>query len=120
MTGTVSYDPANHEQMVQSAGREGRGHASRPGPAYLWTGPEKGDVLVVGWGGTYGAIKAATLELRKQGVSVSACHLRYLNPLPAKLGELLKEFKHVLVPGAEPGPVADAAAGEVPDGRARA
>src|SRR5206468_986214 len=60
--------------------------------------PEKGDVLIVGWGGTFGAIKAATLELRKQGVQVSACHVRYLNPLPQRLGSLMKEFKHVLVP----------------------
>jgi 2-oxoglutarate ferredoxin oxidoreductase subunit alpha len=64
----------------------------------LWTGPEKGDVLIMGWGSTFGAIKAATLELRKQGVQVSACHVRYMNPLPKRLGEMMAEFKQVLVP----------------------
>ena len=64
----------------------------------LWTGPESGDVLILGWGSTFGAIKAATLELRKQGLQVSACHVRYMNPLPARLGDILREFKHVLVP----------------------
>ena len=69
------------------------------GPDLLWTGPENGDLLVIGWGGTYGAIKAATLELRKQGVKVAACHLRYLNPMPRTARrDLLKHFKKVLVP----------------------
>jgi 2-oxoglutarate ferredoxin oxidoreductase subunit alpha len=68
------------------------------GPDVLWTGPEKGDVLIMGWGSTFGAIKAATLELRKQGVQVSACHVRYMNPLPKRLGEMMSEFKQVLVP----------------------
>jgi 2-oxoglutarate ferredoxin oxidoreductase subunit alpha len=97
VTGSVSYDPANHEHMVRTRAAKIAG-IEPVGQDLLWTGPEKGDVLLVGWGGTFGAIKAATLELRKQGVQVSACHLRYLNPLPQRLGSLLKEFKHVLVP----------------------
>jgi 2-oxoglutarate ferredoxin oxidoreductase subunit alpha len=96
-TGAVSYDPANHEHMVRTRAAK-IANLTPAGPDLLWTGPEKGDVLIVGWGGTFGAIKAATLDLRKQGVQVSACHLRYLNPLPRRLGSLLKEFKHILVP----------------------
>ena len=55
-------------------------------------------MVVLGWGSTYGAIKAAVLEMQAAGVKVSACHVRYVNPLPAKLGELLSGFKHVLMP----------------------
>jgi 2-oxoglutarate ferredoxin oxidoreductase subunit alpha len=68
------------------------------GHPYLWTGPRNGDVLLLGWGGTFGAIKAATLELEAQGIRASACHLRYLNPLPSDLGGILKRFTHVIVP----------------------
>jgi 2-oxoglutarate ferredoxin oxidoreductase subunit alpha len=68
------------------------------GADIIWTGPETGDVLVLGWGSTFGAIKAATLELQGTGVKASACHIRYLNPLPASLGEKLRNFKHVLIP----------------------
>jgi 2-oxoglutarate ferredoxin oxidoreductase subunit alpha len=97
VTGNVNYEPANHEHMVRT--RAAKVAGIRPaGQDLLWTGPEKGDVLVVGWGSTYGSIKAATLELRKQGVQVSACHVRYMNPLPHRLGGLMKEFDHVLVP----------------------
>ena len=55
-------------------------------------------MLLVGWGSTHGAITAATLELRKQGLNVSACQVRYLNPLPQRLGEAMKRFTRVLVP----------------------
>jgi 2-oxoglutarate ferredoxin oxidoreductase subunit alpha len=97
VTGNVSYDPANHQRMVSL--RAAKVAGVRPaGPAYLWTGADNGDLLLVGWGGTYGAIKAATLELQKQGVAASACHLRYLNPMPAGLGEVFKRFDKVLVP----------------------
>ncbi|HEY8666948.1 MAG TPA: 2-oxoacid:acceptor oxidoreductase subunit alpha [Tepidisphaeraceae bacterium] len=97
ITGNVSYDPGNHEHMVRT--RAAKVANLKPaGPDLLWTGPEKGEVLLVGWGSTYGAIKAATLELRKQGVQVSACHVRYLNPLPQRLGELMQEFEHVIMP----------------------
>lgn len=97
VTGNVSYDAANHEQMVQL--RAAKVANIKPaGPAYLWDGPPEGDVLLVGWGDTYGAIKGACVDLHKHGVSVSACQIRYLNPLPADLGEIFKRFKHVVVP----------------------
>jgi 2-oxoglutarate ferredoxin oxidoreductase subunit alpha len=97
VTGNVNYEPANHEKMVRI--RAAKVANIKPiGPDLLWTGPETGDVLVVGWGSTFGAIKAATLELQKQGVKVSACHIRYMNPLPKRLGKIMKQFKHVLIP----------------------
>jgi 2-oxoglutarate ferredoxin oxidoreductase subunit alpha len=97
VTGNVNYEPNNHEHMVRT--RQAKVDGVKPaGHDVLWTGPEKGDVLIMGWGSTFGAIKAATLELRKQGVQVSACHVRYMNPLPKRLGEMMAEFKQVLVP----------------------
>jgi 2-oxoglutarate ferredoxin oxidoreductase subunit alpha len=97
VTGNVNYEPLNHEHMVRI--RAAKVAGIKPiGPDLLWTGPESGDVLIVGWGSTYGAIKAATLDLREQGVNVSACHIRYLNPLPERLPALCRSFKHVLIP----------------------
>lgn len=95
--GAVSHDPANHQKMVNLRAAKVAGIQPAGAPFY-WTGPEHGDVLIVGWGGTHGAIKAATLELRKQGAAVSACQVRYLNPFPQRLGELLRKFKTILVP----------------------
>ena len=64
----------------------------------LDSGPEKGDVLVLGWGSTYGAIKSAAKELQGQGKSVAHAHLRYLRPFPKNLGEIIGNYKHVLIP----------------------
>jgi 2-oxoglutarate ferredoxin oxidoreductase subunit alpha len=61
-------------------------------------GPEKGKVLVLGWGSTYGAIKSAVAGLLAEGQSVAHAHLRYIRPFPKNLGELLKNFEHVLIP----------------------
>jgi 2-oxoglutarate ferredoxin oxidoreductase subunit alpha len=97
ITGNVSYDPLNHEHMVRIRA-EKIANIKPAGEPYIWTGPERGDALLIGWGGTFGAIKAAVLELEKHGVRASACHLRYLNPLPANLGELIRGFTHVIVP----------------------
>jgi 2-oxoglutarate ferredoxin oxidoreductase subunit alpha len=97
VTGAVSYDPANHQRMVDL--RAAKIAGIRPaGPSLLWTGPEHGELLLLGWGGTHGAIKQATLELQSQGHAVSACQVRYLNPLPQELGALLARFKTILVP----------------------
>ena len=85
VTGSVSYDPANHEHMIRLRAAK-VANIEAAGQEVLWTGPEKGDVLLVGWGSTFGAIKAATLELRRLGVNASACHIRYLNPLPERVG----------------------------------
>jgi 2-oxoglutarate ferredoxin oxidoreductase subunit alpha len=61
-------------------------------------GPATGDLLVVGWGGTYGAITAAVERARANGTSVASIHLRHLNPLPPDLGHILREYRKVLVP----------------------
>ncbi len=97
VTGNVNYESANHEHMIRT--RAAKVAGIKPvGQDLLWTGPETGDVLIVGWGSTFGAIKAATLELQKEGLSVAACHIRYVNPLPKRLGEVMKRFRHVLIP----------------------
>jgi 2-oxoglutarate ferredoxin oxidoreductase subunit alpha len=95
VTGAVSHDPQNHERMTQLRAAKIAGiHAV--GEKYLWTGRRSGDVLLVGWGGTYGAIRSAAMELANQGHLVAACQLRYLNPLPAELGAMFKKFRHVI------------------------
>src|SRR5690606_14920054 len=96
VTGNVSYDPANHERMVQLRAAK-VANIQPPGEPFVWTGDDSGDVLLVGWGRTFGALKAATLQLREQGLKVSHCHVRYLNPLPDLAGRL-KQFRHVIVP----------------------
>ncbi len=97
ITGNVSYDPANHEHMVRLRAAKVAG-IKPAGHDLLLTGADQRDVLILGWGSTFGAIKAATLQLQQHGLNVSAAHVRYLNPLPKRLGELLKSFRHVLVP----------------------
>jgi 2-oxoglutarate ferredoxin oxidoreductase subunit alpha len=96
-TGNVSYDPVNHEHMVKTRAAKIE-NIKIPGAPYLFTGERTGDVLLLGWGGTCGSIKAATIELQALGIEASACHLRYLNPLPSDLGQLMKGFKHIIVP----------------------
>jgi 2-oxoglutarate ferredoxin oxidoreductase subunit alpha len=64
----------------------------------LDSGPESGDVLVLGWGSTYGSIKSAVLDLQAEGVSVAHAHIRYMRPFPRNLGELISKYKHVLIP----------------------
>jgi len=67
-------------------------------PQHLDSGPEKGDLLVLGWGSTYGSIKSATAQLQQEGYAVSHAHLRHLRPFPANLGEIIRSFKQVLIP----------------------
>ena len=97
ITGNISYDPANHELMTTYRARKVEAVAQDI-PATPVRGDSTGDVLIVGWGSTFGAIAAAVDELRGQGKRVSHVHLRYLNPLPPDLGGILKGFKKVLVP----------------------
>jgi 2-oxoglutarate/2-oxoacid ferredoxin oxidoreductase subunit alpha len=97
LTGMVSYDSANHHKMVNLRAQKVADIAKVLPPTRV-AGPESGDLLVVGWGGTYGAITAACDNLRAAGRKVSNIHLRHLNPMPADLGEILKRFKRVLVP----------------------
>ncbi len=96
-TGNISYDPENHDHMVRIRAAKIAGIA-KDIPLLEVFGEESGKVLVVGWGGTFGAIIAAVEALQARGASVSHVHLRHLNPFPANLGEVLGNFEKVLVP----------------------
>ena len=98
ITGNVSYDPQNHELMVKIRQEKVDKIADYIPEQKFDIGPEKGKVLVVGWGSTFGAIKSAVTELLRDGKSVSHIHLRYIRPFPKNLGDLLRNFDHVLVP----------------------
>ncbi|HEX9508689.1 MAG TPA: 2-oxoglutarate ferredoxin oxidoreductase subunit alpha, partial [Myxococcales bacterium] len=97
LTGAVSYDPLNHERMVRIRA-EKIARVAQDYPPTEVNGDRRGDLLVVGWGSTYGAIAQAVSQLRAKGRSVSSVHLRHLNPLPTDLGPIVKSFKKVLVP----------------------
>jgi len=97
LTGAVSYDPLNHERMVRIRAEKIARVAQEYPPTEV-NGDRRGDLLVVGWGSTYGAIAQAVGQLRAKGRSVSSVHLRHLNPLPTDLGPIVKSFKKVLVP----------------------
>lgn len=96
-TGNISYAPANHEQMVRVRYRK-LAKITQDIPPTKIHGPERGKLLVIGWGSTYGSITAAVSEAQQQGKSVSHVHLRHLNPLPADLGEIMSRFEKILVP----------------------
>jgi 2-oxoglutarate ferredoxin oxidoreductase subunit alpha len=98
VTGNVSYDPENHQHMVKTRQAKVDKIADHIPLQTLDSGPEDGDVLVLGWGSTYGAIKSACMELQRAGRSVAHAHLRYLRPFPRNLGDMLKRYKHVLIP----------------------
>jgi 2-oxoglutarate ferredoxin oxidoreductase subunit alpha len=96
-TGNISYAPANHERMVRLRAAKVAGIAKDIPPAVV-EGDLDGDLLVVGWGSTWGAIGDAVNRCRASGRKVARCHLVHLNPLPANLGEILRTFPRVLVP----------------------
>ena len=95
--GSVSYDPENHEKMSQLRADKVNVIAKSYDPIAV-QGEKGGDLLVIGWGGTYGAIFSATKSLQDEGFAVSSIHLRHLNPLPNDLETLLSSFKKVIVP----------------------
>ncbi|MEE8459525.1 MAG: 2-oxoglutarate ferredoxin oxidoreductase subunit alpha, partial [Phycisphaerales bacterium] len=96
-TGNVSYDPDNHQHMVLTRAAKVQRAADVIPPLQV-RGPDTGDALLLGWGGTYGAITTAGDQLRDQGHSVSTAHLRYLNPFPANLGDVMGRFKTIIIP----------------------
>ncbi|MEC8014391.1 MAG: 2-oxoacid:acceptor oxidoreductase subunit alpha [Verrucomicrobiota bacterium] len=95
--GGVSYDPENHEKMTQLRSDKIDGISKSYDPIAI-QGEKSGKLLVIGWGGTYGAISSATKMLQDEGFSISSIHLRHLNPLPSDLGEILSAFDKVMVP----------------------
>ena len=98
ITGNISYDADNHQLMVKIRQEKVDRIAYNIPKQALDSGNEKGKILVLGWGSTYGAIKSACLELQQQGVSISHAHLRYVRPFPENLGDIIKNFDQVLIP----------------------
>ena len=96
-TGHVSYDPDNHDYMVRLRQKKVDVIADSFSEIKPY-GDETGELVVLGWGGTYGAIRSAVQRARVEGKSVSQIHLRNLNPLPKDLGEKLSKYKNVLIP----------------------
>ncbi|MCC6386554.1 MAG: 2-oxoacid:acceptor oxidoreductase subunit alpha [Dehalococcoidia bacterium] len=96
-TGDIDYDPGNHHRMTMFR-KERVERIVNDLPPLEVSGPATGDVLVLGWGGTYGAITTAAERARRRGLSVSSAHLRYLNPFPGNLETVLRSFKKVLIP----------------------
>ncbi|MBB4304463.1 2-oxoglutarate ferredoxin oxidoreductase subunit alpha [Rhodobium orientis] len=97
-SGEVSYDPKNHERMTELRMKKIDGIAEDIPLQEVDLGAETGDIAVLGWGSTYGAITDAVEKLVAEGLSVSHIHLRYIHPFPRNLPELLKGFKKVIVP----------------------
>lgn len=98
ITGNVSYDPENHQLMVKIRQERVDKIAHNIPDQKLDNGPEKGKLLVLGWGSTYGVIKTAVAELISQGHSVAHAHLRYVRPFPKNLDHILQNYETVLIP----------------------
>jgi 2-oxoglutarate ferredoxin oxidoreductase subunit alpha len=98
ITGNVNYEPENHQLMIKIRQEKVDKIAEYIPEQKLDSGPEKGKILVLGWGSTYGAIKSAVSELQAEGHAVSHAHLRYLRPFPKNLGSILHNFEQVLIP----------------------
>jgi 2-oxoglutarate/2-oxoacid ferredoxin oxidoreductase subunit alpha len=98
ITGNISYDSDNHELMVKLREEKVDKIADYIPEQKIDSGAEKGKVLVLGWGSTYGSIKSAVSELQKNGKSISHAHLRYIRPFPKNLGSIIKNFETVIIP----------------------
>ena len=97
ITGNVSYDPDNHHNMVKLRDQKVKGIV-KDIPDLEVDGDQEGDLLVLGWGGTYGAITESVIKVREEGYRVSQAHLKYLNPFPKNTGEVLTRFNNILIP----------------------
>lgn len=97
ITGNISYDPDNHDFMVKIRAKKIE-NISNDIPLAKIFGEDKGDLLVVSWGSTYGAVHTAVENKRNEGKSVSHLHIQYINPFQKNIGDILKNFKKILVP----------------------
>jgi 2-oxoglutarate ferredoxin oxidoreductase subunit alpha len=97
ITGNINYEPLNHEKMCRLRAAKVEAVAQEI-PDVVPAGDPAGDLLIVGWGSTYGPITAAMKAQRAKGRKIGHVHLRFLNPLPRNLGEVLKRYKRILVP----------------------
>ena len=98
VTGNISYDADNHQHMVKIRQAKVDAIANYIPDQKIECGAEKGKVLILGWGSTFGAIKSAVLDLNVMGHAVSHAHIRYMRPFPKNLGDIIKNFEHVLIP----------------------
>jgi 2-oxoglutarate ferredoxin oxidoreductase subunit alpha len=98
ITGNVNYEPENHQLMVKIRQEKVDKIADYIPEQKLDSGPDKGKILVLGWGSTYGAIKSAVAEMQAKGHAISHAHLRYVRPFPKNLGDIIKSFDKVLIP----------------------
>jgi 2-oxoglutarate ferredoxin oxidoreductase subunit alpha len=98
ITGNVNYEPENHQLMVNIREQKVENIADYIPLQTLDSGPDKGKILLLGWGSTYGAIKSAAQQLQSEGYAVSHAHLRYVRPLPKNLGEIISNFETVIIP----------------------
>ena len=98
VTGNINYEPENHQHMVNIRQAKVDKIADYIPLQKIDSGAEKGKVLVIGWGSTFGAIKSAVLQLQAEGHSVSHAHIRYIRPFPKNLGDIIKNFEKVLIP----------------------
>ena len=96
LTGNISYAPENHEKQTHVRANKVARIAQDVGELDMY-GDEAGDVLVIGWGGTFGALRQGVQTLQGQGKKVSHAHLRWLSPLEPGLAKVIRNFKHVLV-----------------------
>ncbi len=97
ITGNISYDPDNHHRMTQLRAQKVAVVADDI-PDLQVFGPDRGELLILGWGSTYGAIRSAVERLQADGVSVAHAHLRHLNPFPRNTGDVLSSYRRVLIP----------------------
>ena len=97
ITGNVNYEPANHQHMINTRAKKVENVALEV-PLQEIEGPSSGDLLVLSWGGTYGACKTAVETCLEQGLSVAHAHLRWLHPFPRNLEKILRSYKKVLIP----------------------
>ena len=98
VTGAISYDPDNHDHMVRTRQAKVDGIAASIDPLAVEDPTGEADVLVLGWGSTYGPISAACRKIREEGHHVAQAHLRHLNPFPANTGEVLRRYRRVIIP----------------------
>jgi 2-oxoglutarate ferredoxin oxidoreductase subunit alpha len=97
ITGNVNYDPDNHDFMIKLRAQKVQ-NIQNDIPDLKVDGDESGELIVLGWGGTYGTIKEAVSKARELGYTLSQAHLRYLNPMPKNTGAVLSRFKKILIP----------------------
>ncbi|MFA6232970.1 MAG: 2-oxoacid:acceptor oxidoreductase subunit alpha [Bacteroidota bacterium] len=97
ITGNVSQDPANHQLMVEMRANKIAGIANDIAEQMVF-GPDTADLAIVGWGGSYGAIRTAVERMQAENKSVAHIHIKHLNPFPKNLGEMLGRYKKILIP----------------------